>query len=85
MLEVFEAEVDPCTNQPIGDTSDNLTNALVGVTFDSEEMYPGMITVAAEEQLDDIEHWMDLIRTANARVAIKLQSVQKDLDALISA
>ena len=34
---------DPCTNQPMGNTVENLNSAIVGETHEYTEMYPSMV------------------------------------------
>jgi rubrerythrin len=56
----FLAEVgDPVTGVPVGPTTDTLTSALAGETYEYPEMYPGVAKPARDEGFDAVSEWLE--------------------------
>jgi rubrerythrin len=76
----FLAEVgDPATDQPVGETADNLKSAIEGETYEYTEMYPGFARTARDEGFDAIAEWFETLARAEkshaGRFAQGLESV----------
>src|ERR1700712_5908369 len=56
----FLAEVgDPVTGTAVGATTDNLTSAVTGETYEYSEMYPGFARTARDEGFEEIAEWLE--------------------------
>ena len=61
----FLAQVgDPVTDEPVGDTSDNLRSAIAGETYEYTEMYPGFAKTARDEGFAEIAEWLETLARA---------------------
>ena len=59
------AEVgDPVTGVAVGATSDNLTSAIPGETYEYTEMYPGFAKTARAEGLEEVAEWFETLARA---------------------
>jgi len=63
-LDYLKSVGDPATDQPIGDTPDNLKSAIAGETYEYTEMYPGMAKSAREEGFNDVADWFETLANA---------------------
>ncbi|NKB47216.1 MAG: rubrerythrin [Legionellales bacterium] len=72
-LEHLELCGDPVTDEPIGDTRDNLKSAIVGETYEYTDMYPGMARIAREEGFDEIADWFETLAKAERSHANRFQ------------
>ena len=63
-FEFMEEVGDPVTNEPVGDTAQNLKSAIAGETYEYTEMYPGFARTAREEGLDEIAEWFETLARA---------------------
>src|SRR2546430_7599431 len=58
----FLAEVgDPVTGTAVGATTDNLTSAITGETYEYTEMYPGFARTARDEGFEEIAEWLETL------------------------
>ena len=55
---------DPVTGVPVGETTDNLTSAITGETYEYSEMYPGFARTARDEGFDEIGQWFETLARA---------------------
>jgi rubrerythrin len=77
----FLVEVgDPATDEPIGDTEQNLGSAVAGETYEFTAMYPGFAKTARDEGFDEIADWMETLaraeKTHAGRFAKALEKVR---------
>ena len=77
----YLAEVgDPATGLPIGGTSDNLTAAVAGETYEYTDMYPGMAKSAQDEGFEEIGDWFQTLAKAERSHANRFQKALDTLD-----
>ena len=76
----FLAEVgDPVTGVAVGATTDNLSSAIAGETYEYTEMYPGFARTARGEGFEEIAEWFETLARAEKSHAGRFQ---KGLDSL---
>lgn len=63
-LDFLKEVGDPATNEPIGNTEQNLKSSVAGETYEYTEMYPGMAKVAREEGFTEIAEWFETLARA---------------------
>lgn len=63
-LDFLKETGDPATGEAIGSTEDNLKSAIVGETYDYEEMYPGFASIARDEGFDELAEWFETLARA---------------------
>ena len=78
-LEFLEECGDPATDEPMGNTVENLKSAIVGETHEYTDMYPGFAKTAREEGFDEIAFWFETLAKAEKSHAGKFQ---RTLDSL---
>jgi rubrerythrin len=64
---------DPVTDQPVGDTEDNLRSAIHGETYEFTEMYPGFARTARDEGFVEIAEWLETLARAEKSHASRFQ------------
>ena len=70
----FLAEVgDPVTGTAVGATTDNLTSAITGETYEYSEMYPGFARTARDEGFEEIAEWLETLARAEKSHAGRFQ------------
>ncbi len=70
----FLAEVgDPLTDEPIGDTDDNLAAALLAETDDHDRLFPEFVRTARTEGFDAIADWFETLASAERSHARRLR------------
>ena len=79
-LDYLRTVADPATDEPIGDTTENLKSAVAGETFEYTEMYPGMAKTAREEGFEEISDWFETLAKAEKSHAGRFASLLDDLD-----
>mmetsp|Transcript_71272 Transcript_71272/g.190283 ORF Transcript_71272/g.190283 Transcript_71272/m.190283 type:complete len:172 (-) Transcript_71272:51-566(-) len=72
-LEFLQEVGDPCTNQLIGNTVENLNSAIIGANHEATEMYPGMAKTARAEGLNEVAEWFDTLAIAEKLHLNRLQ------------
>src|SRR5579884_1255631 len=60
-LEFLLQAGDPATDEPIGDTRQNLASAVAGETYEFTAMYPGFAKTARDEGYDEIADWFSTL------------------------
>lgn len=75
LLEHLAELGDPLTNEPIGDTGDNLAAAVAGESADAEEDYPTFAATARAEGHVAIAEWFDTLADAERRQLDRLRAV----------
>ena len=60
-LEYLAEVGDPITDEPIGDTEQNLKAAIAGETYEHTQMYPGFAKIARDEGFDEIADWFETL------------------------
>jgi rubrerythrin len=73
---------DPATQEPFGDTAQNLKSAIAGETYEYTEMYPGMARVAREEGFDEIAEWFETLAKAERSHAGRFTKALENLPPL---
>jgi rubrerythrin len=63
-LDFLKQVGDPSTGLPIGETELNLKAALVGETYDFNEMYTTMARTARDEGFAEIANWFETLAKA---------------------
>lgn len=66
LLDLLADAGDPLTDEPIGDTDDNLRSAIVGERSDAER-YVDFADVARAEGLTEIADWLDTVARAEGQ------------------
>jgi rubrerythrin len=64
---------DPVTDQPVGDTEENLRSAIHGETYEYTEMYPGFARTARDEGFVEIAEWLETLARAEKSHAGRFQ------------
>ena len=77
-MDFLAAVGDPATDEPVGDTEQNLASAVAGETYEFTAMYPGFAKTAREEGFDEIADWFATLARAEKTHAGRFQ---KALDA----
>ena len=71
----FLAEVgDPVTGTAVGATTDNLTSAVTGETYEYSEMYLGFARTARDEGFEEIAEWLETLARAEKSHAGRFQA-----------
>eukprot|EP00287_Rhodomonas_sp_CCMP768_P008442 CAMPEP_0196726330 /NCGR_PEP_ID=MMETSP1091-20130531/7631_1 /TAXON_ID=302021 /ORGANISM="Rhodomonas sp., Strain CCMP768" /LENGTH=139 /DNA_ID=CAMNT_0042068749 /DNA_START=144 /DNA_END=566 /DNA_ORIENTATION=- len=79
-LEFLQHEVgDPVTNQPIGNSHENVASAIVGEEHDSTNMYPGFAQTARSEGFEDAAEWFETLAHAETQHKKRLQRALQEL------
>jgi rubrerythrin len=78
-LDFIKEAGDPVTNEPIGETSQNLKSAIAGETYEYTEMYPGFAKTARQEGFEELAEWFETLAKAEKSHAGRFQ---KGLDTL---
>ena len=78
-LDFLKEVGDPVTNEPIGETSQNLRSAIAGETYEYTEMYPGFAKTARQEGFQELGEWFETLAKAEKSHAGRFQ---KGLDTL---
>mmetsp|Transcript_6508 Transcript_6508/g.10309 ORF Transcript_6508/g.10309 Transcript_6508/m.10309 type:complete len:180 (+) Transcript_6508:96-635(+) len=79
-LEFLQDMGDPVTNQPMGNSYENVKSAIVGETHDSTDMYPQMAKEAAAEGFEDVAEWFETLAVAEKTHLKKLQKAHTQLE-----
>ena len=79
-LEHLEVCGDPVTDEPFGETADNLRSAIAGETYEYTDMYPGMAKTAREEGFDEIADWFETLAKAERSHANRFRKALDNLD-----
>ncbi|HKK70656.1 MAG TPA: rubrerythrin family protein [Candidatus Krumholzibacteria bacterium] len=74
-LDYLKNVGDPATDQPIGDTEDNLKSAIAGETHEYTDMYPGMAKTARDEGFAEIADWFETLAKAEKSHAGRFQQM----------
>jgi rubrerythrin len=72
-LEFLEEVGDPVTGTAVGATTDNLTSAVTGETYEYSEMYPGFARTARDEGFEEIAEWLETLARAEKSHAGRFQ------------
>uniref|UniRef100_A0A7S0QMQ8 Ferritin-like diiron domain-containing protein n=1 Tax=Cryptomonas curvata TaxID=233186 RepID=A0A7S0QMQ8_9CRYP len=78
-LEFLQEVGDPCTNQPMGNTVENLNSAIIGETHEYTEMYPSMAKTARAEGFEEVADWFDTLAMAEKSHAGRFQRALKEM------
>jgi rubrerythrin len=73
---------DPATQEPFGDTPQNLKSAIAGETYEYTEMYPGMARIARDEGFDEIAEWFETLAKAERSHAGRFTKAVENLPPL---
>jgi rubrerythrin len=74
-LDYLKNVGDPATDEPIGDTEDNLKSAIAGETHEYTDMYPGMAKTARDEGFAEIADWFETLAKAEKSHAGRFQQM----------
>jgi len=78
-LDYLKDVGDPATDEPIGDTSDNLRSAIAGETHEYTDMYPGMAKTARDEGFGEIADWFETLAKAEKSHAGRFQQMLESI------
>ena len=79
-LEHLEEVGDTATGLPIGETGNNMKDAIAGEPHEYTDMYPGMAKTAREEGFDEIADWFETLAKAERSHANRFQKALDTLD-----
>jgi rubrerythrin len=72
-LDYLAAVGDPATDEPVGDSENNLRSAVAGETYEFTAMYPGFAKTARDEGFDEIADWFAALARAEKTHAGRFQ------------
>ncbi len=78
-LDYLKNVGDPATDEPIGDTEDNLKSAIAGETHEYTDMYPGMAKTARDEGFAEIADWFETLAKAEKSHAGRFQQMLESI------
>ncbi len=78
-MEYLKQVGDPATDQPFGDTINNLKSAVAGETYEYTDMYPGMAKTAREEGFPEIADWFETLAKAEKSHAGRFEQALKSI------
>jgi rubrerythrin len=77
-LDFLRDVADPVSEQPIGDTTLNLANAMAVELREATELYPNLASAALDAGLADVASWMMTLSALKKAQVAKLQEVLMD-------
>lgn len=79
ILEYLAEIGDPASDEPIGDTEENVKSSILSETYEYSEKYPIFAKTARDEGFSEIADWFESLARAEKSHALRLADALKSI------